>query len=44
MHIQGDSRDTFLIPTIANWENGEDTTITKFCNSCNPLDLTPRRK
>jgi N6-adenosine-specific RNA methylase IME4/predicted XRE-type DNA-binding protein len=25
--------------TISNWEQGEDITITKFCNSYNPRDL-----
>gem|GEM_PF-3447021 len=25
--------------TIANWEKGEDTTVGKFSNRCNPLDL-----
>jgi site-specific DNA-methyltransferase (adenine-specific) len=34
--------------TISNWENGEDMTITKFCNGHNPRDLriklTPKQK
>jgi DNA-binding XRE family transcriptional regulator len=34
--------------TISNWEKGEDTTIAKFCNSCNPRDqrmkLTQKQK